>query len=47
MSEETFENSPEHEKWIEETGGRDEARDEYYHEWERRIRIERGKKQYD
>jgi hypothetical protein len=39
MSEETFENSPEHDEWIE-TGGRDEEYSEYYQAWARRIRIE-------
>jgi hypothetical protein len=40
MASQTFEDSPEYENWIEETGGRDESRDEYYNQWERRIRIE-------
>lgn len=40
MSNGTFEDSPEHEDWIQETGGRDESRDEYYRKWELRTRRE-------
>jgi hypothetical protein len=31
----TFENSDQYEEWIEETGGRDEDRDDYYNDWRR------------
>lgn len=35
-----FEDSPEYEDWIQETGGRDEDHSEYYNKWERRKRTE-------
>ncbi|WP_337236675.1 hypothetical protein [Proteus faecis] len=37
---ECFENSPEYEDWIEETGGRDEERSDYYNKWMRRKKRE-------
>lgn len=42
---ERFEDSQEHEDWIQETGGRDEEYSEYYQKWEHRKRKEsyRGK----
>ncbi|MGY5450454.1 hypothetical protein ACVFI8_05845 [Agarivorans sp. MS3-6] len=33
-----FEDSPEYEDWITETGGRDELYSDYYHRWEQRNR---------
>ena len=33
-----FEDSPEHEDWIQETGGRDEDHSRYYNKWQRRTR---------
>lgn len=41
---EKFENSPEYDDWIEETGGRDEDRSEYYNKWERRVRREQSRR---
>jgi len=38
MSNGSFEDSPEHEDWIQETGGSDSRRQEYYEKWERRNR---------
>jgi hypothetical protein len=38
MAAERFEDSPEHEDWIQETGGSDEAYSRYYQKWERRVR---------
>ncbi len=37
---ERFEDSPEYEDWIEETGGRDEERSDYYNKWMRRKQRE-------
>ncbi|HGM9886882.1 TPA: hypothetical protein ACKRET_000844 [Proteus mirabilis] len=37
---ERFEDSPEYEDWIEETGGRDEERSDYYNKWMRRRQRE-------
>ncbi|MER2910078.1 hypothetical protein [Morganella morganii] len=37
---ERFEDSPEYDDWIQETGGRDEDYSDYYNKWERRKRIE-------
>lgn len=33
----SFKDSPEHEDWITETGGRDEDRDDYYQEYHKRT----------
>lgn len=37
---ERFEDSPEYDDWIQETGGRDEDYSDYYNQWERRKLIE-------
>jgi hypothetical protein len=37
-----FEDSPEHEDWVEETGGRDESKSEYREQYERRERREQS-----
>ncbi|WP_257791084.1 hypothetical protein [Citrobacter sp. FDAARGOS_156] len=37
---ERFEDSPEYEDWIQETGGRDEDYSEYYQKWMRRQQRE-------
>ena len=37
---ERFEDSPEYEDWIEETGGRDEEHSDYYNKWVRRKQRE-------
>lgn len=40
MPQDTFENSPEHEDWIQETGGSDDQRSDYYEQYDRRTRNE-------
>ena len=37
---ERFEDSPEYEDWIQETGGRDEDHSDYYNKWMRRKQRE-------
>lgn len=37
---ERFEDSPEYEDWIQETGGRDEDYSDYYNKWMRRKQKE-------
>lgn len=41
---EKFENSPEYDDWIEETGGRDEDYSDYYNKWHRRVQRENAKR---
>lgn len=41
MYREDFEDSPEYDEWMEETGGRDEDHSYYYEKWQRRVRPQR------